>query len=308
MVIVGLGVVYAAEHWRMFHFGGVIDDSIVIMHVLWMFHVPFVSTAARIGAGVIVVGAFVAKVVIFRAKAPGNDMVFLVLYCMLAMVPMVRVALSRVCCARPQAHRGVPTLHVSLPLTFRSIAFHHLTCSPSYYLHGRDVLAPSSQVLNEHYSSYNYVRNKKLSAEKRDIEAIAEHSHLLLCRILPEQVVEQMHAGRKIIADHFRSVTIVFTDLKVRSSMRCASVCYNGFYYYFRFYSALLYFSRSGCFRPAAPTIVVCLSSRHFIIRYISIESFSPLTCSLLHFYGHVIKGLYEVLVYDDPIRAPRVA
>jgi class 3 adenylate cyclase len=58
------------------------------------------------------------------------------------------------------------------------------------------------------------VRNKNLSAEKKHIEAIAEHSHLLLCRILPEQVVEQMHAGRKIIADHFRSVTIVFTDLK----------------------------------------------------------------------------------------------
>ena len=142
MVIVGLGVVYAAEHWRMFHFGGVIDDSIVIMHVLWMFHVPFVSTAARIAAGVVVVGAFVAKVsvfydryilrescsqfdslpltsvsvvvgafvakvVIFRGKAPGNDMVFLVLYCMLAMVPMVRAVRAALSSARapPRAQR-----------------------------------------------------------------------------------------------------------------------------------------------------------------------------------------------------------
>ena len=157
MIAVGMGVVYAAEHWRMFHFGGVIDDSIVIMHVLWMFHVPFVSTIARIFAGVIVVACFIMKQLVLREKAPGADMAFLVLYCVLAMVPMV---------------------------------------------------------LNEHYSSYNFVRNTKLEGEKNKIELIAKHSHLLLCRILPEQVVDQMHSGRKIIADHFRSVTIVFTDLK----------------------------------------------------------------------------------------------
>jgi class 3 adenylate cyclase len=158
MVAIGFGVVYAAERWRMFTMGGVIDESIVIMHVLWMFHVPFVSTLARICAGIVVIGIFIAKV-IFRRQATQmlGDTIFLIAYCVLASIPMV---------------------------------------------------------LNEHYASYNFVRNKNHAIEQHKIGEVAKRSHLLLCRILPPQVVEQMHAGRKIIADHFRSVTIVFTDLK----------------------------------------------------------------------------------------------
>ena len=66
----------------------------------------------------------------------------------------------------------------------------------------------------QHYERVNFANARELSKSSKQRAKESKHLRKLLLKLLPAQVIDEIFAGREVVADPYDDVTILFTDMK----------------------------------------------------------------------------------------------